>query len=350
MTTDAATGSGATPLQTADTRGLSTAPEHFPEPTAAMVLHRVLAMSARTFLLNDMGDELVDDESRAGTLEALTAKMGTRPLWAQSALESLEGTERRQTETDRIHQSRVAMRRTRSNLRTFRLVFDPSWSTALRAELAWYGDRLGESRDLHILRGIIGEKGPDVMDTEQVDALGAVVTERLAKTMAEIANERGKARRFQLTEQMMGIWDRPHFKAKATKPAEEVLPPLLARAWHDMRGAASKARKKPTDANLHKLRIRMKDLRYGCETVALIEGSAARKTARAAEKLQTQLGDLHDAVFSIDWFEALAIDRPDLADPIDELISVQEDAATKARKGWKKELKEVERRWRRWRG
>ena len=350
MTTESATGSGATrPFDTAGTRGLVAAPEHFPEPTAGMVLHRVLAMSARTFLLNDMGDELVDDESRAGTLEALTTKMGTRPLWAQSALESLEGTERRQTETDRIHQSRVAMRRTRSNLRTFRLVFDPAWSTALRAELAWYGGRLGESRDLHILRGIIAEKGPDLMDADQVDQLGAVVTERLAKTMNEIANERGKARRFQLTEQMMGIWDRPHFKSKATKPAEEVLPPLLTRAWHDLRGAAGKARKKPSNTNLHKLRIRLKDLRYGCETIALIEGSPARKTARAAEKLQTKLGDLHDAVFSIDWLEALAIDRPDLADPIDELITVQEDAASEARKGWKKELKEVDRRWRRWR-
>ncbi len=100
---------------------------------------------------------------------------------------------------------------------------------------------------------------------------------------------------------------------------------------------------------MHKLRIRLKDLRYGCETIALIEGSPARKTARAAEKLQTKLGDLHDAVFSIDWLEALAIDRPDLADPIDELITVQEDAASEARKGWKKELKEVDRRWRRWR-
>ena len=76
----------------------------------------------------------------------------------------------------------------------------------------------------------------------------------------------------------------------------------------------------------------------------------ARKTARAAEKLQTKLGDLHDAVFAIDWFEALAIDRPDLADPIDELITLAEDAANEARKGWKRELKEVERRWRRWRG
>ena len=185
MTTESATGSGATPFGTAGTRGLVAAPEHFPQPTAGMVLHRVLAMSARTFLLNDMGDELVDEQSRAGTLEALTAKMGTRPLWAQSALESLEGTERRQSETDRIHQSRVAMRRTRSNLRTFRLVFDPSWSSGLRAELAWYGGRLGESRDLHILRSIIEEKGPSVMDADQVAALGAVVTERLANMADE---------------------------------------------------------------------------------------------------------------------------------------------------------------------
>ena len=85
---------------------------------------------------------------------------------------------------------------------------------------------------------------------------------------------------------------------------------MLHRAWHDLRGAARTARKEPTDANLHKLRIRLKDLRYGCETVALVEGGPARKTARAAERLQSKLGDLHDACFSIDWFEELADEPP----------------------------------------
>ncbi len=130
------------------------------EPTAGMVLHRVLAMAARTFLLNDIGDELPDDTQRYATVDALTLRLGTRPLWAQSAAEALDGTQRRHTEVERIHQSRVALRRIRSNLRTFRLALDPAWGTALRAEAAWYADRLGEAHDLHIIREVVKKARP----------------------------------------------------------------------------------------------------------------------------------------------------------------------------------------------
>ena len=328
----------------------ATAGTDFPEPTAGMVLHRVLAMSARTFLLNDMGDELVDDDRRCGTVDALSLQMGARPLWAQTATESLAGTERRTTEVERIHQSRVAMRRIRSNLRTFRLVLDPTWGTSLRAELAWYGNRLGGSRDLHIIRDIITGKGPEVIGPDQVDLIEEVVLARSAEVLADLAGERGKPRRFQLTEQMMVLWDGPEFKAKAQRPATEVLPPMLRRAWHDVRGAARAARKDSSAANLHKLRIRMKNLRYGCETVALVEGSPAGKTAKAAERLQGKLGDLHDAYFSITWLESLAEQRPDLSEPIADLVVVQHGAARDIRQGWKKDLKELERRWRKWMG
>ena len=324
--------------------------ESVAEPTAGMVLHRVLAMSARTFLLNDMGNELADHAGRNETVDALSLRMGTRPLWAQSAVGSLNGTERRQTETEQIHQSRVALRRIRSNLRTFRLVLDPAWGTSLRAELAWYGNRLGQIRDLHIMRDIITVTGPEVIGAGQVARLESELTARTAAALADIAAERGKPRRFQLTEQMMVLWDGPAFKPKASKPAAEVLPPMLKRAWHDLRGAARTARKDPSDIHLHKLRIRLKDLRYGCETVALVEGGPARKTAKAAESLQSKLGDLHDACYAIAWFEVLAGERPDLAGPIDELIAAQRDAAAASRKGWKKDLKEVERRWRGWQG
>src|ERR1700733_9768197 len=80
------------------------------DPTAGMVLHRVLAMAARTFLLNDMGDELLDESQRYATVDALTLRMGTRPLWAQSAPEALDGTQRRHTEVERIHQGRAPPR------------------------------------------------------------------------------------------------------------------------------------------------------------------------------------------------------------------------------------------------
>jgi CHAD domain-containing protein len=82
--------------------------------------------------------------------------------------------------------------------------------------------------------------------------------------------------------------------------------------------------------------------------VALIEGGPARKTAKAAERLQSKLGDLHDACYSIAWLEEVAGDRKQLAKPAAKLIKVQEQACGEARKGWKRDLKDIERRWRRW--
>ena len=317
--------------------------ERFPDPSAGMVLHRVLALSARTFLLNDLDD---DPDGAA----ALTDALGPRPLWAQSAVGSLRGPGRRADRTERIHQSRVAMRRIRSNLRTFRLLLDPGWGTTLRAELAWYGNQLGRSRDLDLLATVVAGQGPDVLAPDEVARLLAVVDWRRAEVEADLAAGRSGPRRVWLTEQMTVLWEGPQFKAKAGRSATDVLPAMLQRSWHDLRGAARTARKDPSDVHLHRLRIRLKDLRYGSETVALVSGGPARKTARAAERLQSKLGDLHDAVFAVAWLEALGTEQQDLADAAGRLAGLQREVAAATRKGWKRDLKEVERRWRRWQG
>ena len=319
-----------------------------PHPTAGMVLHRVLARAAHTFLLNDVGGELSVLPERCETVDAQNVHIGSMPEWARSAATELDASQRRSTEIERIHQSRVALRRIRSNLRTFRLAVDPKWGTSLRAELAWYANQLGQARDLQIIQGTIARTGPGLIAPDEVAALDAILDARTAAALADIVAERGGARRFQLTEQMMVLWDGPAFKERAKRPAVQVLDPLLHRAWHDLRGAARAARKEPTDTHLHKVRIRLKDLRYGCDTVALVEGGPARKTAKAAERLQNQLGNLHDADFAIEWLEDLARTEPDLKDPIDQLVAVQRDEAAAARKGWKRGLKEVDRRWRNW--
>ena len=46
-----------------------------------------------------------------------------------------------------MHQARVATRRLRSDLKTFRQVVDPEWDTSLREELQWLGGLLGTVRD-----------------------------------------------------------------------------------------------------------------------------------------------------------------------------------------------------------
>jgi CHAD domain-containing protein len=320
----------------------------FREPSAGMVLHRVLAGSARLFLLNDMGDELPDETKRSETVGALNVLMQPRPVWAESTASQLNESQRASTQTERIHQSRVAMRRIRSNLRTFRLLLDPTWGTALRAELSWYGNCLGQARDLNIIHELVTGPASDSISGSDVTEFESVLEQKTAAALRSIGEQRGGARRFQLTEQMMVLWDGPDFKPKAAKPAADVLPHMLNRAWQDVRGAARTARKDPTEPNLHLLRIRTKDLRYGCNTVTLIEGGQARKTAAAAERLQVKLGEFHDACFSIEWLQALAVERPDLAKPVQALIEVQREAGIKARKGWKKGFKEIEQRWKRW--
>ncbi|HXA31390.1 MAG TPA: CHAD domain-containing protein [Acidimicrobiales bacterium] len=295
----------------------------FDDPTAGAVLGHALAKSSEKFLLND-------------------AAAGRGDTGVPLGVDGLDD------ETERVHDSRVALRRMRSNLRTFRLLVDPAWGTSLRAELAWYADRLGETRDLHVLRDRVTDAGEDVVEDDQLEAILLIVDNSIESASAGVDDVRGGERHARLTKEILRACQDPPFTDKAERPADLVMGPLLQRTWHDVRGAARLARKKPTDDHLHKLRIRLKGLRYGAETVALVDGSPARKTARAVETLQIRLGDLHDVSVSRAWLATLADERPELAESAAHLSTFEEAAAVGIRKGWRKELKEVERRWRRW--
>ncbi|HEX8929611.1 MAG TPA: CYTH and CHAD domain-containing protein, partial [Actinomycetota bacterium] len=50
-----------------------------------------------------------------------------------------------------VHQARVATRRLRSTLRTFRSLLEPEWTTRLRDELKWLAEMLGGVRDAEVL-------------------------------------------------------------------------------------------------------------------------------------------------------------------------------------------------------
>src|SRR5256714_10925278 len=50
-----------------------------------------------------------------------------------------------------VHQSRVATRKLRSNLRTFGSLLDPEWTEPLRSELGWLAFSLGAVRDREVL-------------------------------------------------------------------------------------------------------------------------------------------------------------------------------------------------------
>ncbi len=78
-----------------------------------------------------------------------------------------------------VHQMRVATRRLRSDLRTFRDLIDPSWARPLRDDLRRLGCVLGEVRELDVLTSRLQEAAGD--DRE---ALGPIF-DRLNKPHAD---------------------------------------------------------------------------------------------------------------------------------------------------------------------
>jgi CHAD domain-containing protein len=80
-----------------------------------------------------------------------------------------------------------------------------------------------------------------------------------------------------------------------------VLPKLVRTPWIDLQKKVKKAGRHPSDRQLHRIRIRAKRLRYAAEAAQPTVGRRARRTAKAAERLQTILGEHHDAVEAERW-------------------------------------------------
>ena len=80
-----------------------------------------------------------------------------------------------------VHQARVATRRLRSDLRTFREFLPEEWAQETRTELGWVAEALGRARDADVLFERL-QREVDSLDGRDAGAaaslLGRLVTER----------------------------------------------------------------------------------------------------------------------------------------------------------------------------
>ncbi len=214
-----------------------------------------------------------------------------------------------------VHQARVACRRLRSDLLTYRPALDRQWVRAVRTELEWAGDALGAVRDADVL--------VDLLD----DLLAAEPREGpFAAVMAEAARRRDEA--LLVLDDLLGseryldLLDRMEAATAALpfagappavapeSPAAEALPRLLEAPWRRLRKTVQAAGEAPDDDALHQVRIRAKQLRYAAEAASSVLGDDARNLAVAAAGLQSVLGDLHDAVVAEEWLRTAALAGP----------------------------------------
>jgi CHAD domain-containing protein len=206
------------------------------------------------------------------------------------------------TAPEDIHQARVATRRLRSDLSTFAVVLDPVWVRHVRKDLKWLGSALGDARDADVLDRRL-EGAPEELHLELArERTGA--DERISTVLAS-------DRYLHLLDRLHAAANHPPFVVgedgiRAEDKARKVLPVLVGARWRALRRQVGKSGDHPSDQRLHRIRIKSKQLRYAAEAAAPVIGKPAQRTAKAAEKLQTLLGEHHDAVTAESWLRRQA--------------------------------------------
>lgn len=251
-------------------------------------------------------------------------------------------------DTEDVHQARVAIRRIRSDLRTFGPLVDTPAVEPVIEELKWMGRSLGEVRDrdilLELLAGQVGGMSPEDMDGAAV-FLDRLKLERdnAFVTMAEtLAGERAKALEGTLRSL---VATPPVLAICGPAPARPVVPALVNRPFRRLVKAVLALGDHPTDEALHDVRLLTKRCRYAAEAAELVVGKPATRLADDLARLQTILGNLQDSAVAQHWLrEAAGTATPRQILSAGLLIKVQQDMAERSRREWKRAWRRAARR------
>jgi CHAD domain-containing protein len=195
-----------------------------------------------------------------------------------------------------VHDMRVAIRRLRSTLRTFRGFWEPRRSEKLRRDLKWLADQLGGVRDGHVMTGVLS------------DAVHAEPPELVAGPVAARLQRRLNGETLPAQEELITTLDSARFRALMADLDALLLrrPVTTDGRWVGRRARkalvkadnlyarADRAGPDQRDTALHEARKAYKRGRYAVEVFK--DRKPARKLAKSLGDLQDVLGAHHDTV------------------------------------------------------
>jgi CHAD domain-containing protein len=209
----------------------------------------------------------------------------------------------RRDQPDAVHQMRVAARRLRAVLQSFRPILEASATAHLRDELRWLGQVLGAARDGEVLTGHLTGLLGEVPEELVLGPVSAGITEHFAprNTAAQRAAVRAlDSRRYvALLDELEGLLTEPPLTDAAAAPAMTLRQPV-ERAYRRLHKRIRRALDMPAghdkDLALHEARKAAKRARYTADVLIPIAGRPARRFSKRMTRIQTVLGDHQDLV------------------------------------------------------
>ncbi|MCM3515202.1 CYTH and CHAD domain-containing protein [Nocardioides sp. P86] len=225
---------------------------------------------------------------------------------------------RRETEIRRggdrgVHQARVACRRIRSALATYRPLLDREVTEPVRAELRWLAGELGGARDAEVVHDLLRQRVVD-LPAEQVvgpvrsrlrstygasrraDVVAVLDSPRcraLWPVLQELAARPPLAEGAQLPARKVAVPRVDRDVARVEKAVERVVDGLDRLARSDDDPAGVEVRREVEEA-WHDARKAAKRLRYAAEVLEPAWGKRARRLTRTAKAITQRLGERQD--------------------------------------------------------
>ncbi|NKX55325.1 CYTH and CHAD domain-containing protein [Arthrobacter mobilis] len=256
----------------------------------------------------------------------------------------------RQDAEDSVHQMRLATRRLRSALATYRKLLEPDTAGRLRSELRWLAHVLGDARDAAVMQ----ERVAGMLESEDADLVMGPVSRRLEIDLGQSSRDARAAvlraldeeRYFRLLDALDALLADPPLTKLGSQPARKVVPKLVQRDLKRLKRAVKAARRAPAGENpdllLHEARKCAKRLRYAAEAAASVAPKQARRLADAAHEVQDILGGHQDSVVARQLLRRLGAESFGLGEngfTYGRLHALEEagaaDSAARFRQAWK---------------
>jgi CHAD domain-containing protein len=203
---------------------------------------------------------------------------------------------------DAIHRMRVAVRRLRNALASYRPLLVREQTEPLREELKWLAAALGEPRDAEVMHGrleaMLADEPPEVIRGAGYERMDEEMRADYLASRDRMLQALTSERYFALLDRLEALAAEPPWTEKAAAPVHKILRKRVRHDYQRLVGRvdhADEAEGEERQHLLHEARKAAKRVRYAAEALGDVYGKPAAKFVKAMKRVQSRLGDHQDA-------------------------------------------------------